>query len=1509
MVTLSKPVTASLRPPEIKEATPPERVESLSQQATLADANLEGYADSDYLKQSLQYFEMRTRMAGEAKVRQELAIKRREQALTAVAQGVEEASLLKDNASKEALIAYAAYMNTQSFEGALEDGYASELSDRGTADPVMQATIEDQGFIPTDIVRDNMAKATMLDNFIQKIESRADTRGMAKKIYQFGVRLIPVVDTIQSNKITKDTDVKALFNATNINKSIAKVESMTPLEFYEFLDQIEKNIDSTNMSYAMDFLHALDKGDRSAGTYAGLIELLDATVFLGPLAKIIKGSAKGLMLLKYAGGRDAAVEASTSAFRKELADPSAASDEVIEAILPEGFQPTEELVTGISGKLGERIGSTDDSIQNVLNTVVTERLAPDQYAKAEAKAKEDLIKSFKYKDPEIEDWNTVIDPVNQVRTIYGRFGNKGQGYVSASGATKAAMRTFKMKKGTFEVVQEDNGTWMIQVQRHVAETGNQISAKAWSVDSQPKANWFTKWLFSADYTLQEDLVRSAHLSASAQASIQLEYGRMLKNLKGLNKGQRNNLEIALKSSEQRQKWFTLDELKALYKRQDVKLTDKEILSYYTLKQLNDLDWMIRNSEVVKELAIRGHRKIHIDAPKFNTKDFPTNGIVREEVKNPELYKFYDAETGRSINKGEMNSAYLESLIEKGYRIVEPSAVDPRAFKNENVKFVLVKDEHMSDTILDPIQLPYVAGGHRNYAGKWFIKQANRVEGAASGDVIYLRPLTHHAGDDIRALKEHAAALEEVRLAYIDDTLSQAQKDLRIREAVPELDYAKFDALVKKEQVKTDTPFEVVEDRKAPKMLEKDSKNQGARAWEGDDMPGAVDYYTTDGRMYYGHKGETLPDVTGQPAPLVDPYQTASKAMSNSLRLQAFRNYQFKAVENWAETYAREGWMDIPAGATPYDIFKSGVFNKNAPDYVVRQAETNRMHINALLGQKTATAERWEQATLDFGTYLQERWGLTKTGNFVIDKGSRDPLTAMRSFVFDAKLGFFDPSQMLLQVQTSVAAVTIDPANGWKAMSDAPLLQMALINKTNALRSHLAANGYKVTGTKADEFNEMLDILQATGIADVGTDLSIIDDLSVPQVFNNAVLRGAQAFREKGRIFFYQSERYNKLVGFGIAYRRWKAKNPEVSLYRKDGKLDPNLMEQIVRDTDTFSVNMTRASNALWQRGPASIPTQFASYQARLLELMVGKQLTPAEKSRLLAGQVLLYGSATIPPVLGAKSLYENAVGGVAPDGVIEDTLQNGLWDSVIFPTASEVLLGGPANTEFAARAGLFGNASLITEMWDPEKPFWELMGGAVFSTGSQSMDAFVKMGRLAHVMNSQEAYAVTMDALSDIAGVTSTWSRAERGLFALKTDMYMSRSGRLISEVNPQEAVLITFGIPIKQVQDYYDAALDVRTQKRAEGKVSAAIRKLNIEAATLYGQGDQAGAERKVVYANTILRIYTNDDPLEMARILKSSFPEYSNAYYQAMQQLMEYESLKGKAERSIERYENTRE
>src|SRR5690606_26589174 len=112
---------------------------------------------------------------------------------------------------------------------------------------------------------------------------------------------------------------------------------------------------------------------------------------------------------------------------------------------------------------------------------------------------------------------------------------------------------------------------------------------------------------------------------------------------------------------------------------------------------------------------------------------------------------------------------------------------------------------------------------------------------------------------------------------------------------------------------------------------------------------------------------------------------------------------------------------------------------------------------------------------------------------------------------------------------------------------------------------------------------------------------------------------ATAVVEKGRMFFYAAEQFNRTMAARIAWQDLK----EAGV--KTGTTE--FREKFIALTDDYSFNMSSQSSAAFQHGLASIPTQFWAYGFRMMDAIMGKRFTPAQKVRLVAANFAMAGAA------------------------------------------------------------------------------------------------------------------------------------------------------------------------------------------------------------------------------------------------------------------------------------------
>jgi hypothetical protein len=106
-------------------------------------------------------------------------------------------------------------------------------------------------------------------------------------------------------------------------------------------------------------------------------------------------------------------------------------------------------------------------------------------------------------------------------------------------------------------------------------------------------------------------------------------------------------------------------------------------------------------------------------------------------------------------------------------------------------------------------------------------------------------------------------------------------------------------------------------------------------------------------------------------------------------------------------------------------------------------------------------------------------------------------------------------------------------------------------------------------------------------------------------------------------FFKSGELVNARISFATAYDRWKSLN-------KGKTPDTAALQDIMARTEQYRLNMSKTNSAKFQKGFTALPTQFQQVNTKFFEKLFGKDFTAAEKTRMAAGQVTMFGAMGIP---------------------------------------------------------------------------------------------------------------------------------------------------------------------------------------------------------------------------------------------------------------------------------------
>jgi len=440
---------------------------------------------------------------------------------------------------------------------------------------------------------------------------------------------------------------------------------------------------------------------------------------------------------------------------------------------------------------------------------------------------------------------------------------------------------------------------------------------------------------------------------------------------------------------------------------------------------------------------------------------------------------------------------------------------------------------------------------------------------------------------------------------------------------------------------------------------------------------------------------------------------------------------------------------------------------------------------------------------------------------------KDPVKFMRGFAFHTKLGLFNPTQFFLQAANFVHVAGVEGiAKATQAFSAYNFMRAAMINPDHLERLSGMASKF---GWSKDNFKESFEWLQRTGFANVAGEHANLDDFLRPAVVRSKL----GEFADGAAVFFKEGERVGRMTAWNAAYLRWKELNP-------GAVLDAAGAKEILARADMNTMSMSRFSNAGYQQGVLSVPTQFFAYQAHMAELLLGKKLTSAEKARLFMVNSMTYGA---PVAAGAFT-------GIWPlhESIKKYALDNGMnpQDNDI---ANMVVHGIPA----VVGKYIYGTQYNVGERYGPGglTQFKDLLRGdkgtldfLFGASGSAAKDAFKSMQPFAYWLMSpfhQNEDHLPLKA-QDFLGVLdniSAYSNIKRGVIAAVYGEYMTKNGIKL-DMEPAGAVGGFFsamtGLQPQDILDTYakiEVGNDIKNARKDAEKEAGKWYRLALEAAS----------------------------------------------------------------------------
>lgn len=1133
----------------------------------------------------------------------------------------------------------------------------------------------------------------------------------------------------------------------------------------------------------------------------------------------------------------------------------------------------------------------DDLLGTISESTVIERIATN--SEALRVAMEAAKRTFNIEYPSAVDQVLDVIPVNAasgatgVDAIAVRIGSKeALPFAKKGAATNTARNILKLRE--FEVVPTGDNQWVIQHVKFIDESVPQVRDLIVPTDMPTPVNMrniVLGFIRSPQGLVSKDIYRDMLTATYGSSALLKRVQDVGKSIAKINKTKLNdflNYQKDFIDAEGKRGWNsrTLADFETdWYARFGDTPSEQEALAYFSVRQLLDYDYMVRNLSFWRDrtrLGLENHViRFKSVVPKISRRGGIEKAIESEPIMGKTVQRIpweehtdagiaiLNPDTGeleffRKNIKGSSKDGRdsIDQYTKRGYKIIQLTRDGWEALKNTtgiknlprgNVKFLLARDVETKPLPLR--QIPYRAGSHVEYMPGYYMRQAhverNRGLDGIEDNVYYgdrniFHFLTEEDAKFWTPKMEEARQLllkgdEAATRAYVENTLPMSWNRFMqywISDSNPTglLDpetpimYSRSDvSLARDGKLKNYTNFR--EDKDSPYNLEK-----GVNFEYAGERDRSLSTIVREG-------SPEAPLYRMEPARTIDPLPLLHRNTTSLLRSRYLDDLKIKTAERFIQEFGdllrtdKAILRQNPAVA----LFDPDWINGANPERLMA-AKHFRRTVVEFLGMESRTSQVMNMFRQKIAEQIMNRLGQKgfKLAKPFLMHTIKDPVTRMRQFTFDLNLGLFNPVQLFLQGQLFTHTLAIEGVQRTTQSAGAAAMYHFLRFGHEPAMMKQAAKTAGKFGWKAEEFQESYEAFIRSGLYHVGPEHAFRDTLLNEKIYQGKL----GAFFDWGRVFFNAGERWPRAVAWAAAYRRWRDANP-------GKRLNARAESEILDRANTLIANMSRAGAAPWQKGWISPATQFFSFQARLMEQMLGKELTVGEKTRLFTLHSMMYG---VPVAAGAwvggvfepaENIREYLVDkGIEYDGTVMEPLVDG-----ILSTAAHMTTGTKFNV--GKRYGP-GGLPWLREIWRGDIEFAELIFGASASSlenAATSGSPFFKL--FASIFNGKadEYYPLTPKDFLNVLRTARTGDQFTMMWDGLTTGQWFNKTGGLIGDVTEFESVMKGFfGLtPVSMEDMYRRTSITRRIQERQKSERLYAIEAIQAGVKAL-GEDDLEG-------------------------------------------------------------------
>jgi hypothetical protein len=961
------------------------------------------------------------------------------------------------------------------------------------------------------------------------------------------------------------------------------------------------------------------------------------------------------------------------------------------------------------------------------------------------------------------------------------------------------------------------------------------------------------------------------LDVMKQSKLGKAWSQYFKQMPSLSKAETKKVTQALVKSDAIEKEFDVLELKAQFSIE----SDAAIEAYYRYRTARNILYAIKDKEAADDLVARGFKEAKVSVLGEDGLTSTIESFVVKTVKDATpLYdkRAFNMITGKSTSINpeslaqgaqvlEVRGGYLQGRTNYNYIIVAPDKVRVHDItsvvgKKEGTFSRIYTDEFWVTTRF-PVSDDVAKEGHRALRTASTLKEAesyvagmNALQNMAKGGrTITKEDVVKHLGDfenvpDDAAKAFNAGEYDDVRFEFSEHNA----KDAFFRNTV---------------------------------------------------IGGGYD--VTTGKLFFSGRGnKAIPSISqkSMEANVADPWESIQREITNTINFVSATEMRRNMIQKWYNTFkdlVPAEMLGKDADTTFANVANRISGLRGFESERQRQMVAQLKYVLSAIGVETPL-EKMQRAAVTTVINSFEKASV-KMGGKELSIGDIpvvkhipalirqfDVVNFARYLTSHAFLGLFSPRQIWVQSSGMMYTAALHPVHGTKAaFSIKPLLSAYASDQPDVWKWASRTASEKEMGMSSAEFERVAGAMKRIGLLDnIGA--STVHEAADASV--NVLKKNKQRFDDASFFLFNSGEAINRVGAFDTARRVWMAANK--------GKVwDTNeALTEILAMADTFTGNMTRASEAFWQKGILSIPTQFLQYGVKSSAnlLAAAKATATGRKMKGLTTKEMVSAVLTTPFIYGFDNTGINGF----YDEYLGEKLNGASPEALQY--VSQGILSGIINSASLAATGEETRLAIGT-MTSPFT-FSQDMTNAVFDTGVFELAALGgPFKSLVEGMWGIPSHAITLwekkeiapqDVAVTLAQIAADTTQTGRAMWkayrmAMSDGHHFDAQGKLIDIQTTNEIIAKAAGFTLMSEANKNKIYKSDREYKETMKDIAKEVKRLKKKQWQAIEIGDKQTADQMQHQINVMINVLSNTDQREVMRYIDSpDFRTEHQRFYQ---------------------------